>query len=124
MEQLLPVAIPLVSAVLASLITAWFLRRSSKEANDNNAFKVVTDQLFALNKDLRDVELDLRGQLKEVRAQLKVQETELENTRDELERAHAENRSLAAYIKALLFWWGKSETPPLPEHELNWEQHL
>lgn len=124
MEPLLPVFIPLVSAVLASLITAWFLRRSSKEANDNNAFKVVTDQLFQLNNDLRDEIDELRTELKEVKGQLRTQENELRDTKEELELARIENRGLAAYIKALLTWWGKSETPPLPEHELDWKKHL
>lgn len=124
MEQLLPVAIPLVSAVLASLITAWFLRRSSKEANDNNAFKVVTDQLFALNDDLRERVTELDTEVRDVKAQLKAQGSELQDTKKALERSQAENRGLANYIKALLTWWGKSDTPPLPEHELDWEKHL
>lgn len=121
MDQLLPVAIPLVTAIFASLITSWFLRRSNKEANDNNAFKVVTDQLFQLNDDLREEVAELRSEVKEVRGQLKTQATELEQTKDDLERARAENRSLSDYVKVLLAWWGKSDTPPAPEHELNWD---
>lgn len=123
-ESILPVLGAVLVAIVSSLITAGFLRRSSKEANDANAFKVVTDQLFALNDDLRTELDEVKKELGEVKATVKLQEKELESTRDQLDTARRINRGLATYIKALLAAWPVGTTPPAPEPPVDWESHL
>lgn len=124
MEALLPVLIAAGAAVVGSLITAWLLRRSSKEANDTNAFKVVTDQLLELNTAFRS-ELDtVKKELAEVKTKVALQEKELEAARAGQDAARKVSASLAAYIKKLLASWPVGSTPPGPDDVLDWQQHL
>lgn len=123
-NAILPVVIAGVAAIVGSLITAYLLRRSNKEANDTNAFKVVTDQLFALNKELK-LELDeVKSELSEVRATQEEQAQQLKEARQGWSAARRVNASLAGYIKKLLAAWPVGSTPPAPDEVLDWEAHL
>lgn len=123
-DVLWPVIGALIAAIVGSLITAGFLRRSSKETNDTNAFKVVTDQLFALNKEFR-VEVDeLKDKVKALEGTVTLQERELGILRSENGELRRKNRSLAEYVKLLLAAWVGTTPPPPPDDDLKWEQHL
>ena len=123
-EPWIPVIVAAMAAIIASLITAWFLRRSNKEANDTNAFKVVTDQLLALNAGFREELDEVKKELASVKATVALQEKELEATREGRDEARRANAALAGYIKKLLALWPVGSTPPGPDGVLDWERHL
>lgn len=124
MEAILPILIAGAGSVVGSLVTAWLLRRSSKESNDTTAFKVVTDQLLALNSTFR-TELDVvKKELAEVKTKVALQEKELDAARKGQDAARKVSASLAAYIKKLLSAWPVGNTPPGPDDVLDWQQHL
>lgn len=122
--NILQIIIPAMAATIASLITAFFLRRSSKETNDTNAFKIVTDQLFKLNGELRTELDEVKTKLNKVEATVDAQERELYTTRTELEESRRVNRGLATYIKALLAAWPVGTNPPAPDPTVDWQRHL
>lgn len=124
MEPWIPVVVAALAAIVASLITAWFLRRSNKEANDTSAFKVVTDQLLALNAGFRSELDEVKRELKEVKNTVAAQEKELEATREGRDDARRANAALAGYIKKLLALWPVGSTPPGPDGALDWQSHL
>jgi hypothetical protein len=124
MESLLPIIIPAAVGVLASLITALFIRRSSKEANDTNAFKVVTDQLLADNKALREETAELRVEIRELRNVAGTQDKRIETLENELGVSKAIARTMARYIGLLLQNWPGPGAPPDPEPPVEWEKHL
>ncbi len=123
-ENLGPPIIAGLTALLVSLLTAFFLRRSSRESNDTNAFKVVTDQLFALNDELREKVGTLEVDLREVKRQFAEQQKELDQAKTERDAAKRVNAGLAAYIKKLLSAWPTETSPPSPDYPVDWESHL
>ena len=124
MEALLPIIIPAIVGIAASLITALFLRRSSKEANDTNAFKIVTDQLFTLNKELRTEVDDLKSRVKDLTMADEAKEKRIENLETELDTSKKVARSLALYIRVLIQAWPGEAPPPEPDPPMDWEKHL
>lgn len=124
MESLLPIIIPAAVGILASLITAVFIRRSSKESNETNAFKVVTDQLFALNKELRGEVDTLKGQVHDLRTADAQKESRIELLEIELGTAKKVAQHLARYIGVLIAAWRGETPPPDPEPPIDWEKHL
>lgn len=124
MEGLLPVIIPLVTAIFGSIITAGLLRRSSKEANDTNAFKIVTDQLFALNKSLSDKVASLEGEVTTLTKADKDKEARIETLEGALDTSKKVSRSLAGYISLLIRRWPGTDAPPVPDPPFDWEKHL
>lgn len=137
--NILSVAIPSVIAVVGVLISAWMLRRSSREsnkntatANDTNAFKVVTDQLFADNAALREDVNGLKEEVKQLREAVQAKDSKIEQLEDELEDTDSKwrhqidiTRQLANYIRRLIAAWPKNAgPPPAPEPPIDWERHL
>lgn len=124
MEGLLPVIIPLVTAVLGSLITAGLLRRSSKEANDTNAFQVVTTQLFKLNSELRTELDEVKLEVKELRKADFEKEARIESLEEDLGTSKKVARALARYIGVLIQAWQGDAPPPQPDPPIDWQNHL
>lgn len=139
LSPLLSIALPSLIAVTGVIIGAVYLRKSQREANKNaanandaNAFKVVTDQLFADNAVLRQglatvtqkvtqLELDIRA--KDVR--IGDLEDDLEDTQKSLRRQINIARQLANYIGRLISLWpANAGPPPAPEPPIDWQKHL
>lgn len=136
---ILSIGIPSAIALVASWIGATLLRRSNREsnqntadANDTNAFKVVTDQLFADNAVLRGELGELRGEVKELKELVESKdvrnaelEGELEDTNRSLRHQVNITRQLANYIKRLISQWpATAGPPPAPEPPIDWRKHL
>lgn len=121
-DTIWPVAGAILVAVISSLVTSGFLRRSNKEANDTTAFKTVTDQLFELNKTLHTDVDDLRAEVKELRGMVTIQEKELSTLRAENGELRRTNHGLALYVKLLIEMWPVGSPPPAPEETPDWEQ--
>lgn len=139
----LSIALPSLIAVGGVWITAAYLRRSNRErnqndrdiaeeTNDQNAFKVVTDQLFRLNDGIR-LEMDelrkkvvaLEGLVTEKNERIQGLESEIEETNLALRHQVDVGRQLANYIRRLItFWPTDAGPPPAPEPAFDWERHL
>lgn len=135
----LSIAIPSAIATVGVLFSAWLLRRSSREsnkntatANDTNAFKVVTDQLFADNAALREDVNGLKEEVKALKEAVEAKDSKIEQLEDELEDTDSKwrhqidiTRQLANYIRRLITAWPKNAgPPPAPEPPIDWERHL
>lgn len=114
-DTIWPVVGAILVAVISSLVTSGFLRRSNKEANDTTAFKTVTDQLFALNETLHEDVEQLRGEVKELRGIVTVQEKELSALREENGDLKRKNLGLTKYVKILIEAWPLGTPPPAPD---------
>lgn len=125
--DLLPVVIPSLIALLASFLGYFLLRKTGKESNDTNAFKVVTDQLFALNlvlsekltlveKKVLDLEADKAARLLEKDAL----EGKLEAVEDELRDLRVVNGALSRYLGKLIRLWPVTVTLPEPDEPVTW----
>lgn len=139
LAQILSVAIPSVIAVIGVWLSALYLRKSQREsnvntanANDTNAFKVVTDQLFADNAVLRGELAELREEVTALKESVATKdetigrlEDELEDTDNKWRRQIDITRQLANYIKRLITYWpAEAGPPPAPEPPIDWEKHL
>lgn len=136
--QLLSIIIPSVIAALGVGLGAYWLRRSNREANQNeakegdtNSFKVVTDQLFRLNEDLAKQVGTLNTRVQNVEAELQVERNknnalseELEDTGQKLKSSRLVVVHLANYIRQLISNWPGSTPPPAPHPPIDWEVHL
>lgn len=141
--NILSIAAPSAIAVIGVWITAAYLRRSNRErnrndrdiaeeTNDQNSFKIVTDQLFRLNDGLRLEMTELQGKvaaLEMVVVQKEAHIKTLEDEADETNRALRHQvdiaRQLANYIRRLIkFWPSDAGPPPAPEPPFDWERHL
>lgn len=122
---LLSIVIPSLIAVGGVVLSAIYIRRSSREANQNtananetNSFKVVTDQLLADNAVLRGEMGEIREKVKELEESIKTKDATIEGQRNDM-------RQLARYIKRLLAHWpANTGTPPAPEPPFDWAKHL
>lgn len=108
-----------VSAVLAAWVTAILVRRSNREANDVNAFKAVTDQLFELNEKLTERVEKLEVKLAERDAIIKSQDQAISVLEDELSEQRRVNGALNRFVKKLLAQWPQGTImPPVPDEPL------
>lgn len=124
MENLLPLLGPALVAAVVSIITALFLRRTSRESNETNAFKVVTDQLFALNKTLQEEQIQQAAEIRALRKADSDKEQRIERLEEELDISKKVARALARYIGVLIQRWPGDSPPPPPEPPIDWEKHL
>lgn len=120
-ETIWPVIGAVLVAIISSVVTSYFLRRSSKESNDTTAFKTVTDQLFAMNKTLSDDVEELRTEVKELRTTVTAQEGELSTLRSENGELKRKNHGLSLYVKLLIQSWPVGDPPPVPEETPDWD---
>ena len=112
------VGIP-ISAVLAAWVTAVLVRRSNREANDVNAFKAVTDQLFELNGKLTERVDKLEAKLAERDVIIKSQDEAINLLEDELSEQKRVNDALNRFVKKLLAHWPQGIImPPVPDEPL------
>ena len=139
LPEILSIVIPSLLAVIGVLGSAFYLRRSQREANNNtaeandtNAFKVVTDQLFADNKLLRDDVNGLKEEVRQLKDAVANKDEKIGALEEELEQTDARfrhqmdiTRQLANYIKRLISHWPlEAGPPPAPEPAIDWEKHL
>lgn len=139
LPELLSIIIPSALAAIGVLASAIYLRHSQREANknaaeanDTNAFKVVTDQLFADNKLLRDDVNGLKEEVKQLKDAVANKDQKIDALEEELEETDSKfrhqldiTRQLANYIKRLItFWPLEAGPPPSPEPPIDWEKHL
>lgn len=124
MEAVLPLVGAILAGAVASLITALFLRRSSRETNETNAFDVVTKQLFKMNEAQGLDIKELKAEVKELRVSDKEKGIRIEKLEIELGSSKKAARNLAGYIRLLIQRWPGPEAPPTPDPPIDWEQHL
>lgn len=120
LESILAIVFPIIGLVAGSVVTALFLRRSSKEENDTNAFKVVTDQLFALNEDLREDLTNVKKQVAVLETTVATQATELRTVQAERDSLKEVNGQLSRYLGKLVRLWPRGEHLPEPDEDVTW----
>lgn len=123
-ESFTPVIIAAIIAAVVSVVTAALLRRTGKENNETNTFKVVTDQLFELNGELRKELDELKVEVKTLRTTVVTQEGELEDARKYAAETRRVNGQLSRYLGKLIRLWPPGDNLPGPDEELDWEQHV
>lgn len=150
LTSLLSILIPSAIASVGVLVSAWFLRRSARERNNNDlnvakdvndttAFKVVTDQLFALNGELRDELEKVKKEVAELKGTVEARDDLIDGLERDLGVANTDlaeankmlqfqigvTRQLANYIKRLIAAWPTSNgPPPPPDQPIEWSKHL
>ena len=105
MESLLPIIVPSIITLIGLTIGYFLQRKGSKEANDTNAFKVVTDQLFALNENLSQKVAELEGKIKALLEDKDVKDTEISSLDRQLHALQEVNSALAGYVGKLIRHW-------------------
>lgn len=130
--NLLSIVVPSLIAVIGVVLAARWVRQSSRESNstesrktDNDAFKIVTDQLFALNEDLQTRLTAVENEVKVLKAEKTALEAELESTEQKWQMQIAITKQLANYIKRLIAKWpANAGPPPSPQPPIDWNIHL
>ena len=128
-EGSLPIIIPSVIALLASIVGYFLLRKSSKESNDTNAFSAVTDQLFRLNESLGKKIEDLERKVTSLEALATATEAEKDALKLKLDLEEAKlrdtkvvNGALGRYLGKLIRLWPEGTTLPLADEPVDWGQ--
>lgn len=137
--NLLSIIVPSLTAVIGVIVAAFWLRQSNREQNKteqtksgNDAFKIVTDQLFELNNGLRADMDNLKKTVFELQDKLRDRDQEVTRLEAALEETDQKWRhqitvtgQLANYIRRLISAWpAAGGTPPTPDPPIDWQGHL
>lgn len=126
---------PAITALIATLVSACIAglamlvghllsRKSSREAvrvSEGEAevasFKVITDQLFAMNATLR-------ADVSKLEAKVNAMMTAMDEKDTKIKWFTTVTSQMASYIERLIEEWPGTHAPPAPDPHVAWEDHL
>ena len=128
LTSLAPAGAAVIAAVVASLITAAFLRRTGKEQNDTSAFTAITDKLFRLVEEAEERIANLEGEVKELKLEraenrrlITESEDRVDNLEGEVKSLRGVNGRLSRYVGKLVRNWPQGEHLPEPDEPVTWD---